>query len=232
MITGQNSEIRHIDVVFHIQTEDKGVSNPFIVSLIYVGGQVLAAKRTSYGDELAAGLGETELAELMERQHRTMIAAIRHGRFDEQVGKFLAKRRSTGKGLPAAEPTIEAPVELAKGNAPADSLVDMVGSFLGAEVPESLALDISAGESPRLGEHFELRLRTVASPTERPVSRASVRVELISPMREPELLAETLTDEEGWLSIAFLIPPVDSAMAALVVSATGEVGEAEETLLL
>ena len=51
-------------------------------------------------------------------------------------------------------------------------------------------------------------------------------------MREPELLAEALTDEEGWLSIAFLIPPVDSAMAALVVSATGEVGEAEETLLL
>ena len=28
MITGQNSEIRHEDVVFHIQTEDKGLKTP------------------------------------------------------------------------------------------------------------------------------------------------------------------------------------------------------------
>ena len=53
MITGYNTDVRHGEVVYHVQTEDKGAANPFIESLVYVGGQVLASKRASYADLLA-----------------------------------------------------------------------------------------------------------------------------------------------------------------------------------
>ena len=53
MITGYNTDVRHNEVVFHVQTEDKGLGNPCIESLVYVGGQVLASKRASYAEMLA-----------------------------------------------------------------------------------------------------------------------------------------------------------------------------------
>ena len=76
MITGYNTDVRHNEVVFHVQTEDKGLANPFIESLVYVGGQVLATKRASYAELLAEGKEEKEIVALMDHQHRTMIAAI------------------------------------------------------------------------------------------------------------------------------------------------------------
>jgi hypothetical protein len=85
MITGYNTDVPHKDVVLHVQTEDKGLGNPFIESLVYVGGRVLIAKRSGYADKLAEGSVEKDIVALMDRQHRTMIAAIRHGKFDEKL---------------------------------------------------------------------------------------------------------------------------------------------------
>jgi hypothetical protein len=34
MISGYNTDVRHLDVVFHVQTEDKGAVNPLIESLV------------------------------------------------------------------------------------------------------------------------------------------------------------------------------------------------------
>ena len=104
MITGYNTDVRHGEVVFHVQTEDKGVSNPFIESLVYVGGQVLASKRASYAEMLAEGREEKEIVALMDHQHRTMIAAIRHGKLDAKLASLTAGRQ-TGQ-----HPVVETPV--------------------------------------------------------------------------------------------------------------------------
>ncbi|HYN22985.1 MAG TPA: hypothetical protein VE078_18640 [Thermoanaerobaculia bacterium] len=100
MITGYNTDVRHGEVVFHVQTEDKGRTNPFIESLIYVGGQVLATKRASYGEMLAAGKEEKDIVALMDHQHRTMIAAIRHGKFDGKLESMMAGRQTGPMELP------------------------------------------------------------------------------------------------------------------------------------
>lgn len=94
MITGYNTDVRHGEVVFHVQTEDKGTSNPFIESLVYVGGQVLASKRASYADLLAEGKDEKDIVALMDHQHRTMIAAIRHGKLDAKLASLNASRQT------------------------------------------------------------------------------------------------------------------------------------------
>jgi hypothetical protein len=94
MITGYNTDVRHGEVVYHVQTEDKGASNPFIESLVYVGGQVLASKRASYAELLAEGREEKEIVAFMDHQHRTMIAAIRHGKLDAKLAAMTAGKQT------------------------------------------------------------------------------------------------------------------------------------------
>jgi hypothetical protein len=121
MLTGYNTDIRHGEIVLHVQTEDKGRENPAIESVIYIKGRVLAAKRTPYNKLLEEGKGEREIASLMEQQHRTILAAIRAGRFDPRIaealkgdkakgdGKAAGKAAAKGEGTPA--PRREAGVE-------------------------------------------------------------------------------------------------------------------------
>src|SRR5712691_10467836 len=80
MITGYNTDVEHAGVVYHVQTEDKGLETPLVLSLVYSGGAILASKRSSYQDLIAAGFDEAELTERLSRQHRLICAAIRAGR--------------------------------------------------------------------------------------------------------------------------------------------------------
>src|SRR6266581_4015668 len=80
MITGYNTDVEHDGVVYHVQTEDKGLDSPLILSLVYSGGAILASKRSPYKDLLASGFSEAVLAERLKRQHRLICAAIHSGR--------------------------------------------------------------------------------------------------------------------------------------------------------
>ncbi|HWP52513.1 MAG TPA: hypothetical protein VN476_00185, partial [Pyrinomonadaceae bacterium] len=62
MITGYNTDVEFDGVVYHVQTEDKGLDTPVILSLVYSGGAILASKRASYDDLVARGFDETVLA--------------------------------------------------------------------------------------------------------------------------------------------------------------------------
>jgi hypothetical protein len=83
VITGFNTDIEHNGVVYHVQTEDKGLESPLILSLVYSGGAILASKRSPYEDLIASGFDEAALAQRLKRQHRLICAAINAGRIDE-----------------------------------------------------------------------------------------------------------------------------------------------------
>ena len=83
MITGFNTDIEHDGVVYHVQTEDKGLETPIILSLVYVGGAILASKRAPYEDLIAEGFSDEVLAERLKRQHRLICAAINSGRIND-----------------------------------------------------------------------------------------------------------------------------------------------------
>jgi hypothetical protein len=83
VITGFNTDIEHGGVVYHVQTEDKGLDSPLILSLVYAGGAILASKRSPYKDLIASGFDEEELAKRLKRQHRLICAAITAGRLEE-----------------------------------------------------------------------------------------------------------------------------------------------------
>ena len=83
MITGFNTDIEHDGVVYHVQTEDKGLDTPLILSLVYAGGAILASKRSRYEDLIASGFTDEALSERLSRQHRLICAAIHAGRIED-----------------------------------------------------------------------------------------------------------------------------------------------------
>jgi hypothetical protein len=83
VITGFNTDIEHDGVVYHVQTEDKGLDSPLILSLVYAGGAILASKRSRYEDLIAAGFDEEVLTQRLKRQHRLICAAINAGRLED-----------------------------------------------------------------------------------------------------------------------------------------------------
>ena len=83
VITGFNTDIEHDGVIYHVQTEDKGLDTPIILSLVYAGGTILASKRAPYEDLIAEGFSDEALAERLKRQHKLICAAIHSGRIDD-----------------------------------------------------------------------------------------------------------------------------------------------------
>lgn len=114
MITGFNTDIEHDGVVYHVQTEDKGLDSPIILSLVYVGGTILASKRSPYADLIEQGFSDEVLAERLKRQHRLICAAINSGRINDL--KKMGGRAS--KQVPDA--SVAEPVVPAEDDAPAE----------------------------------------------------------------------------------------------------------------
>src|ERR1051326_1126941 len=110
VITGFNTDIEHDGVIYHVQTEDKGLDSPIILSLVYAGGTILASKRSPYADLIAEGFSDEVLAERLKRQHRLICAAIHSGRIND-----LKKMSGRGKEAASKQETIvteeEQPVE-------------------------------------------------------------------------------------------------------------------------
>lgn len=104
VITGFNTDIEYNGVVYHVQTEDKGLNTPIILSLVYVGGAILASKRSPYQDLIETGFDAEALSERLHRQHKLICAAISAGRIEDL--KRLSNKEDTGV---RAEPSVESP---------------------------------------------------------------------------------------------------------------------------
>jgi hypothetical protein len=243
MITGYNTDIRHGGVVFHVQTEDKGVGNPTIESLIYVGGQVLAAKRGSYAELLSAGKGEPEIQAMMDHQHRVMIAAIKGGKFDEKAGIAPTPAASGAAPAPArSAPPPSGPRQLeditilrsASISESERTLDQVILEYLTSEAEqEHLTLAMEEEVALGLGNRAGILLRTTSSKSGRPVPGAQVTVRMISTVSHPRTLASGETNDEGRLSLDIDIPRIEQGVAALIITAaSGALGSAELKHLL
>ena len=95
MVLGFNHNIMYKGKVFHVQTEDSGIANPHIITLLYRGGVILSSTKTSYADILKVENLEEVVAELMKEQHKDIMRRLKTGEFDEralaaQVPVFIA----------------------------------------------------------------------------------------------------------------------------------------------
>src|SRR5688572_3009859 len=81
-VTGFNHNIKHKGKVYHVQTEDSGVSNPHIITHLFVGGNILASKKTSYLDIVKTENLPELVKEMMEEQHKEMLRNLIGGTYD------------------------------------------------------------------------------------------------------------------------------------------------------
>ncbi len=227
MITGYNTDIKHQEVVFHVQTEDKGLQNPFIESLVYVGGQVVASKRAGYAELLASGKGEKDIVGMMDHQHRVMIAAIKSGKFDDRVPQLLQSRSGAERRETATHDlTMTGSIEAER------SLDQVILDYLATEAQhDQLALELDSSHTLQPGRN-DLTLLATASKSGRPVPGAQVTVKMISTVAHPRTLASGETDGQGRLALALDIPRIDQGVAALIITASSPIGAAEIKHLL
>jgi hypothetical protein len=81
-VTGFNHNIKHKGHVYHVQTEDSGVKSAHIITHLFVGGNILASKKTSYADIVNAENLAEVVRELMEEQHKEMLRNLINGAYD------------------------------------------------------------------------------------------------------------------------------------------------------
>ena len=91
MVLGYNHNLMYKGEVFHVQTEDSGVANPHIITLLYRGGVIVSSKKTSYSDILKIDNLEEVVEELMKEQHKEMMRRLKAGDFDDKAFSFKAK---------------------------------------------------------------------------------------------------------------------------------------------
>ena len=71
---GLNSDITIGDRDFHIQTEDWGRENPFIVTKIFNQGAVLKSYKTSYDQALRSPFPSgQDVRQALEKQHQKIL---------------------------------------------------------------------------------------------------------------------------------------------------------------
>lgn len=173
MITGFNTDIEFQGKVYHVQTEDKGLARPVVMTLIYDRGTILASKRTPYDDLIDKGLSEDELAERLQKQHRTICAAIRAGRIEDL--KRMGEKETFR---------------------PADAEVSL-GGLAGIPKPESLSLDLPpsgyisdpviSNPIPRPPGHEDLDLLSTAP---EPIVDAIIEADVLVPDEAVMIVSE------------------------------------------
>ena len=136
VITGFNTDIEYEGVVYHVQTEDKGLDTPIILSLVYAGGAILASKRSPYEDLIREGFSDEALSERLKRQHRLICAAIHTGRLNDLKKMGGARDVEASTIIEADAPATLAAEEI---------IVDTSDETIEQEAPPPLELELEVG---------------------------------------------------------------------------------------
>jgi hypothetical protein len=200
LITGFNTDVEHNGRIYHVQTEDKGIGNPTLESLIYLGGEILASHRSSYDDLLATGPDPKTLTARLEAQHQRMILNVRQGRHDPGGMKAFGEGIISDRGFE-----------------------EVVLNYLSEELASEV-LQIILENPTRFagGARQELVVRARGDLSSLPVKGVSISVSLLTPVEKPRLLAEGKTDSQGLFRGNVAIPSVDPGSAAVLLQASLE----------
>ncbi len=237
MITGYNTDVSHHDLVMHVQTEDKGVDAATIESLVYVGGQIIGKRRTGYREVVDSGAGKKAIVEIMDRQHRLMIAEIRNGHYDDQLVELgLVAAVEDFEPVPAAT-EVSAATAASAGTegvgGVGNTLDEIILEYLDSKAEqEHLILMMEVDREFALGQPATLDFRTKASLSGAPVPRTRISVKMISTVTEPSTLVYGETDAEGELRLNLDVPDLQRGSSALIVTASSDIGTAEIKHLL
>lgn len=238
MITGFNTDIEHEGVVYHVQTEDKGLETPVILSLVYVGGAILASKRSPYDDLVGAGFDAAALSERLNRQHKLICAAITAGRIEDLKrlsrngdGAGAARKGARKSAKAQTPPAAEAPGGPAAETTPAAEVPPLSSQAeLSAEVSAQTEVPTEAdapapsnGDAPRQAPAEGAKSELPSWLETGPESYASV----LEKVAASEAAEEVVNTETAEAEQSRRLPPKEAVVASGVSRPSAEVaGEA------
>ena len=199
MITGHNTDITYNGIIYHVQTEDRGKGNPVIETLVYKGGEILEAFRTSYEEEITDGYDEQKIIAMIEKQHKSVIWEIKGGKYDKQAALM-------------SDPLAEGIIDTKK------SLDQVILEYLASEEQkERIQLDVKLSGELVEGSTVTLTATSKSTTSSEPLKNSKIIVKIISTVKKPLNVHEAKTDKNGVVSVEFAIPEFPDGSAALLV---------------
>jgi hypothetical protein len=199
LITGYNTEVKRKGRVYHVQTEDKGASNPIIETLVYVdGGQIIHSQQYDYSGLVQGGkCDEKILLTYLESQHRRIMRWCSGGKFDED-------------GPPSFGSTI------VSGRSFDEVVLDFIKE---QESSEPIEVVLAEEFKPALGSECHFRLLVRGTSGRKPVPRARLSIVLNPRLGKTVKLAAGTSGEDGILDGTVNVP-ADGAGGLIQVEAS------------
>ncbi|GFE56453.1 hypothetical protein [Geobacter sp. AOG1] len=144
MVVGFNHNVMYKGDVFHIQTEDSGVNNPHIITLLYRGGTIISSKKTSYADILKVNNLDQVVEELMKEQHKDMLRRLKAGEFDDRAFGGVSATPPPAAPTPRPAPSAAKPAAPQSAQSPAPAPKPAA-----PQSPPSASSQKAAPEAPR-----------------------------------------------------------------------------------
>jgi hypothetical protein len=152
---GFNSNVRVGNAVYHVQTEDRGPSHPFLDTVVYLAGRVVHKRSTSYQDLIGGATKGEALEELLHgrlsQQHREVMTQLEAGGLQFNVSGGAPAGAAAAASLEELEVhLLNAKSWLASGNATLEIELRQKGSaeaIGGAEIAAFLEGEIDRATS-------------------------------------------------------------------------------------
>lgn len=97
MLVGYNTNVPYRGKLYHIQTEDNGLKNPIVVTLLYHKGTILASKKFSYAEIVSSPDYKEKVRELMKEQHKSMMKELVRGVHTGDLDQNPEEKPPSGK---------------------------------------------------------------------------------------------------------------------------------------
>src|SRR5215475_10399230 len=98
-IFGFNTDVKHSEVVYHVQSEARQ-NDLLLQSMVFVKGQCVGKRTVSYAHQVSQPEFSTEaIHELLKSQHKTVLEAIQQGHLESELGNSNEVQDVGGAGL-------------------------------------------------------------------------------------------------------------------------------------
>lgn len=99
MIFGFNTDVKHGDTIYHVQSEARE-GELILQTQVFVRGRCIGKKATSYASKASqSDYGDSQKEQQLREQHRLVLDAIREGRLDNVLDHPEPEQLSTVKEL-------------------------------------------------------------------------------------------------------------------------------------
>ena len=87
MVFGFNTDVKHGDTIYHVQSEARE-SEKLLQTQVFVRGRCVGKKAISYANPaLDSGLGDAQKEQQLRDQHRLVLEAIREGKLESVLDR-------------------------------------------------------------------------------------------------------------------------------------------------